>query len=399
MNRGLIAWAVVAAYVFFAAVGVVVQAGMGAARLSVVEGVGFYAGFGLFAGLGALLIVRRPGHVMGVLFATMALVVAIGSSGDAYAGAVLLSGGRPSLPVRVWAWPNAWYWYALLTMLVVYVPLLFPDGHLPSPRWRWFAWPVGVAAGIACALAAVSDRISLQSVGPDGEFLSVVNPFGIDGVPHAEQNPVFMAVSVVVAPGLIGAVAAVVVRFRRSTGVERQQIKWFVAAVCLLVVAILVDVVPIHAADVVGGVGLIVAIIGLPASITLAILRWRLYEIDRIVSRTVTYALVTAVLLAVYAAIATLPGALFGLESDLLVAAATLAAAAAFVPVRRRVQAVVDRRFNRTRYDAVRVVEGFGSHLRGDLDLDGLRGGLRRVVASTMQPSHVSLRLRDGPRP
>jgi hypothetical protein len=394
MRRGLIAGAIVVGYAVVAAVGLVVQAGLDGLRLTVVEGVAFYAGFGLFAAVGALLIARRPGHVMGVLFAALALLIAVGSAGDAYAGAVLLSGGRPSVLVRVWAWPNAWYWYALVVGLMIYVPLLFPDGHLPSPRWRWVAWPVGVCTAAVCGVAAVSERISLQTVGPDGRYLSVANPFGIAGVPPAEQNPVFLALGVVVFPGLIAAVAAVVVRFRRSAGVERQQLKWFLATVSLLVAAVVIGELPIPGAGLIGGVGLIVAVVALPASITLAILRFRLYEIDRIISRTVTYALVTAVLLVVYGGIVTLPGLLFGLESDLLVAAATLAAAAAFGPVRRRVQAVVDRRFNRARYDAATVIDRFGGRLRGDLDLDGLAGDLRGVVASTMQPAHVSLWLR-----
>ena len=393
-RRGLIAAAIVVGYVVAAAGGLVVQAGLDGLRLTVVEGVAFYAGFSLFAALGALLIVRRPGHVMGVLFAALALLIAVGSAGDAYAAAVLLSGGRPSLLVRVWAWPNAWYWYALVVGLMIYVPLLFPDGHLPSPRWRWVAWPVGFCMAAVCGVAAVSERISLQAVGPDGRPLSVANPFGIAGVPPAEQNPVFLTLGVVVFPGLIAAVAAVVVRFRRSAGVERQQLKWFVATVCLLVAAVVLGELPIPGADLIGGVGLIIAVVALPASITLAILRFRLYEIDRIISRTVTYALVTAVLLVVYVLIAVVPSTAFQLQSDLLVAAATLAAAAAFGPVRRRVQAVVDRRFNRARYDAATVIDRFGGRLRGDLDLDGLTGDLRGVIASTMQPAHVSLWLR-----
>ena len=400
MSRTLVAWSIVLLYAVVAALGLVARAGIDEPAISVAEGLAFHAGFGLFAGLGALLVARRPGHVMGVLFAAMALRIAIGSTGDTYAAAVVLAGRQPSLALRLAAWPNAWYWYALLTMLVVYVPLLFPDGHLPSPRWRWFAWPVGVVASLACVMAAVTERVSLQAVGPDGAFLQVVNPFGISGVPPAEENPAFVALGVVVFPGLIGAVAAVVVRFRRSPGVERQQLKWFVTAVCVLVAGIVIGELPLPGAQAVGGAVFIVGLLGVPVAIAVAILRFRLYEIDRIISRTVTYAFVTAVLVAVYATVATLPGALFGFESDLLVAAATLSAAAAFGPVRRRVQALVDRRFNRTRYDAVAVVERFGSRLRRDFDPDSVARDVRTVVTATVQPAHVSLWLDPGgPRP
>ncbi len=145
-------------------------------------------------------------------------------------------------------------------------------------------------------------------------------------------------------------------------------------------------------------VAFIVGFLGVAVSITLAILRYRLYEIDRIISRAATYAVVTAVLVGVYVLVAVLPSAVFDLKSDLLVAAATLAAAALFVPVRRRVQAVVDRRFNRARYDAQRVIERFGSRMRDELVLDGLTRDLHAVVAATVRPSRAWVWLRAGER-
>jgi hypothetical protein len=213
-------------------------------------------------------------------------------------------------------------------------------------------------------------------------------------MPFGEDNPLFDPVGSVIILGAVGAVAAVVVRFRRSHGVERQQFKWFLSPVCLVCVSVTVDALPVPLptwVSVISDGASLLGFIGLPVSITLAILRFRLYEIDRLINRTVTYALVTATLLVTYAAVVALPGVIIDLRSDVLVAAATLATAAAFVPVRRRVQRVVDRRFNRARYDAARVVDRFGARLRVELDLDGLADDLCGVVASTVQPAHVSL--------
>ena len=396
-GRGTVALAVVGFYLAAVGTGLVLQVTGGGQSTDLVEGLAYIAAFGLFAALGAVLIARRPGHVMGPLFATVGMLPAIGFPCETYAALQVLQGAPTPLWARVLAWPTTFYWYPVLAIMVVYVPLLFPDGRLPSPRWRWVAWLVGVGVAIICAISAVAERIMLQTVGPQGQDLTVANPFGIAGMPFGEDNPLFDPVGSVIVVGVIGAIAAVVVRFRRSHGVERQQLKWFLLPVCLAGIGILVDIVvtplPGWASAIANGVSLL-GFVGLPVSITLAILRFRLYEIDRIISRTVTYALVTASLFVVYAAIATVPGVLFALRSDLLVAAATLAAAAGFVPLRRRVQAAVDRRFNRSRYDAQRVVDRFGSKLRDDVDLDSLTGDLRGVVATTVQPVHVSLWLR-----
>jgi len=393
-GRGTVALAVVGFYLAAVGTGLVLQVTGGGQSTDLVEGLAYIAAFGLFAALGAVLIARRPGHVMGPLFATVGMLPAIGFPCETYAALQVLQGAPTPLWARVLAWPTTFYWYPVLAIMVVYVPLLFPDGRLPSPRWRWVAWLVGVGVAIICAISAVAERIMLQTVGPQGQDLTVANPFGIAGMPFGEDNPLFDPVGSVIVVGVIGAIAAVVVRFRRSHGVERQQLKWFLLPVCLAGVGILVDIVvtplPGWASAIANGVSLL-GFVGLPVSITLAILRFRLYEIDRIISRTVTYAAVTTALLATYIAVATLPGALFDLRSDLLVAAATLATAAAFVPMRRRVQQVVDRRFNRARYDAARVVDRFGSRLRDDVNLDALTGDLRGVVASTVQPAHVSL--------
>lgn len=399
-GRGVVAVAVAGLYAVAAVTGIVLQVVGGGRSTDLIEGMAYLAAFGLFAGLGAVLIARRPGHVMGPLFATVGLLPAIGFPGETHAALQVLRGGTAPLWARLLAWPNTFYWYVVLAIIVVYVPLLFPDGRLPSRRWRWVAWLVGVGVAFLCAISAVAERIQLQTVGPQGQRLMVVNPLGIAGMPYGEDNPLFDPVGSVIVVGVIAAIAAVVVRFRRSHGVERQQLKWFLLPVCFAGAGILADVVPrlpAWASAIADGVTLI-GLVGLPVSITLAILRFRLYEIDRIISRTVTYATVTTMLAGVYVSVAILPAAVLGAPDDatsdrsaLLVAAATLAVAGAFVPVRRRVRTVVDSRFNRSRYDAQVVVDHFGARLRDELDIDGLTDDLRGVVASTVQPAHISL--------
>lgn len=395
-RRTRTAVAVVVAYLAALTAATLMQLSTTGLDSELVEAVVYPAAFGLFAVLGAVLISRRPGHVMGPLFAAVGLLAAIAVPGDAYVASVVIAGSTPPWFVRLLAWPGAWYWYALIIIVVFYVPLLFPDGRLPSSLWRWLAWPVGATTVAACAISAVSERIVLQTLGPDGEALSVVNPLGLAGMPHGEDNPLFSVLTAPLLLGVFGALVAVVVRFRRSRGDERQQLKWFVSAVGLLITGTLLAETPLAVARTVGGAAALTGIVAVPVAITLAILRYRLYDIDRIVSRTVTYALVTAVLFVIYTAVVTLPGALFALESDLLVAAATLVAAGVFVPLRRRVQSIVDARFNRARYDAGIVVERFADRLRSDVDARRLAADLQTTVAATVQPLRVSLWLRDA---
>lgn len=190
----------------------------------------------------------------------------------------------------------------------------------------------------------------------------------------------------------VASAVAVVRRLRRSSGIERQQLKIVTAGVIASGSGFVINMVLRTAF----GIGVppwaISALVGvIPLTILLAVLRYRLFDIDRLVSRTVTYAVVSAVLVVVYAAVVVVPAVLFNLQSDVLVAAATLAAAAAFVPVRHRVQQFVDRRFNRARYDAARVSEQFADRLRRNLDIDALADDLHRAVVVTLQPAHVSL--------
>jgi len=396
-GRRLLATAVVVVTVVGFAAAKVLEARSGGGGDDPLEGAVLVVAFALLAVLGAVLLVRRPGHILGPLFAAVGVVPAITTPTEIIVAATVIDGRTPSVLARLAVWPITWYWFALVGTLVIYLPLLFPDGRLPSRRWRWLAWPVTAVLTLGCAVSAISEDILLETLGPDGQNLSVANPLGISGVPHGEDSPVFVLMTGTVLIGVVGAVAAVVVRFRRSHGIERQQLKWFLFAVCLLGASALLDLLPGRVAAVVSGMTGFVGAPALPLAIAVAIFRYRLYDIDRLISRTVTYAVVSTVLLAVYAAVVLLPGMVFGLTSDLLVAAATLAAAGLFVPLRRRVQRRVDRRFNRAHYDAARVVERFATRLRDELDLDGLAGDICGVVASTVQPTRVSLWLRRKP--
>ncbi len=344
-------------------------------------------GFLGFAVVGAVLLRRRPDNAVSWLMASVPLLLGLAIPAEAWAGYVMTVNGRPDALAVIGAWLNSWYWFALLAVVFAGVPLLFPTGRLPTRRWRAAAvLPVIATMGMVLT-AAVAERLP----GQDVEYV-IDNPLGIAGVPSLEDNPLFDLFSVLLITGCAIGLGAMAVRFSRARIVERQQLKWVIVAAALFPLALAFE----EVAPALTSVLFSVALIGLPLAIAVAILRYRLYEIDRIISRTVTYGLVTAVLVGVYALVAVVPAALFDLQSDLLVAGATLVAAAAFGPVRRRVQRLVDRRFNRTRYDAAQVADAFAARLRDEVDLTDLTDDLRGVVATTVQPAHLSLWLRQA---
>jgi len=277
-----------------------------------------------------------------------------------------------------------------LSALIGFILLLTPTGSLPSPRWRWWARVVVVAAVVTATLRP--ERM-------EPPFESVDNPLAVHGGPLevvATLGDIVTLLAVVVAG------ASLVVRFRRARGIERQQLRWMAWAAALAGVAVALILLSWATlgteAQAFWGwaTGLYVAI--LPLATGAAVLRYRLYDLDRIVSRTLAYAVLTVLLGAGHAAIVLGMGRLLGQDSSLIVAAATLAVAAAFQPLRRRVQAVVDRRFNRRRYDAGRMIAAFGARLRDQVDLDTLTGELVAVVDQTMQPTPTSLWLRPPAR-
>jgi peptidoglycan/LPS O-acetylase OafA/YrhL len=271
-----------------------------------------------------------------------------------------------------------------------FVLLLTPTGALPSPRWRWWARITAATPVALLLVATLAPR-------PAGQLAEAVdNPLdlhGLHGVPLAATQAAFAITNI----AFVVAAASLVVRFRRARGAERQQLRWVALATVVLallsVVVLAALALDAFALAALAG-SLCVAI--LPAAIGAAILRYRLYDLDRIISRTLAYGLLTLLLGGGYAGVVLGLGQLLGRGSSLVVAAATLAVAAAFQPARRRIQQLVDRRFDRRRYDAARTIAAFSARLRQQVDLDTLTAELLGVVDQTMQPRRVSLWLQPS---
>jgi hypothetical protein len=341
------------------------------------------------ATVGAVLASCRPAHPVGWLLLTLALSVTASGVADGYARYGLVA--RPgALPAARWV---AIYSPATLftgLACVGFVLLLTPTGSLPSPRWRWWA---------RIAAAAPAGFLLALTVGPGlviPPYESAVDPAAVPALAGAVHLAIATAFALTVGGLAVGA-WSLVVRFRHARGIERQQLRWIAFAAALTGVAAAV-VLAGMALD--ATVVLLLAVGGclaiLPLATGAAILRYRLYDLDRIISRTLAYGLLTVLLGGGYAAIVLGLGQLLGRRSSLAVAVATLAVAGAFQPARRRVQQAVDRRFNRRRYNATRTIQWFSARLRQQTDLDTLSAELLAVVEQTMQPTSVSLWLRPS---
>ncbi|MDP8947350.1 MAG: hypothetical protein M3N09_04520 [Actinomycetota bacterium] len=385
----VVGWMIVPLYVAGICTSYVLQRRAGLLDDNSVENAALLVGFSAFAVVGALLVAKRPTNAIGWIMAAVAMV-SIFLAGDSYAAYVMVTRGQPDALAVVGAWIGSWYWLLLLALVLVYLPLLFPDGRLPSRRWL----PVAVLAGIGMlgvvVLGALADTLPLN----EAPGYEIDNPIGIEGLGHVEDLPVFGVLTGLLFVGIIGAVASVVVRFRRSRGVERQQMKWFVYAVTPMLLIPTED----YLLGIVSSVALSVVLIGLPTAIGIAVLRYRLYDIDVLINRTLVYGSLTALLVTVYVGSIVVLQAVFrsltGQDSQLTIVASTLAIAALFNPLHRRIQAFVDRRFYRRKYDAAKTLAAFSSRLRDETDLAELNEELLAVVRETMQPAHVSLWLR-----
>ena len=346
------------------------------------------AAVGVYATVGAILALRLPANLVGSILLVAAIMIGVTFLGyflgavlatdrgtdDVLAGILGLIGATSLLPTLILAGPA--------------LALVFPDGHLPGPRWRW---PV---LGLL-ALAVLSSALALVRPGPIGEDLAN-NPFVSPGAASlAELSDLGFTVSL---PAImLLAVAAVVVRFRRSRDVLRAQLKWFVAANVLVAVFLILAISDggsgTTAFDILG-----VASLSLPPlAIGVAILRYRLYEIDRIISRTLGYAIVTGILVGIFAAVILLFQAVlsqFTQKQTIAVAASTLAVFALFEPVRRRVQSIVDRRFDRARYDGEQTVVAFAERLRDEVAIETVTVDLARTTRASVAPSELAIWLR-----
>jgi hypothetical protein len=345
----------------------------------------------LFAAVGLVLTLRRPGNPIGWLYAGAGLAWTAYIPWDPWVD-MLLRDHRPLPPVAVLAaLAGDTLWAVGITLAVTLPLLLMPNGRLRSPRWRVvLAASVGGTALTVIGWVLAPDPMT-QTLTP------VPKPFPLPGMAGEVADFLHWVGWGLLFASIPAAAVSVVLRFRASRGVERQQLRW-VAAGAAAAAAGPVLLIPL------GELGLLPAdafaplmLLSVPIGVAIAVLRYRLWDLDRLVSRTVTYAVVTALLILPYLLVVPTASKLVEGSGSLAVAAATLTVAALFQPLRRRVQQLVDRRFNRRRYDAARTVEGFATRLRDQVDLDALHRELLAVVDQTMQPTRASLWLRSPP--
>jgi hypothetical protein len=347
------------------------------------------------ATVGAIVASRRPENPVGWLLCLSGVAVGASTFISQYAIYALLA--RPdALPAgEAAAWIASWSLPIIIGLQVSYL-VLFPTGRLPSRRWRPVAWLIVAVVVAAVISSALASDAYMGSLGP------IRNPLAIEGF-----SEVYKAVSSTMFPLLyVVAASSLFVRLRHATGVERQQLKWlayaaagFALGVILVLLSGVIDAPAWF--DRAANALFLVTSEGIIVAMGIAILRYRLYEIDLLINRTLVYGPLTVALVALYFGGVVLLQSLFvgltGEKSTLAVVASTLLIAALFNPMRRRIQSFIDRRFYRRKYDAAKTLEGFSMKLRDETDLDALRGDLEGVVRETMQPAHVSLWL--GPEP
>lgn len=349
-----------------------------------------------FSTVGAVIASRTsPENYIGWLFCAIGLSFGVDHFSAEYAIYTLQAQPGALIGGEAAAWILSWAWI-LAVGLIVFLVLLFPDGRLPSRRWRWFAW-LSLLLTFTGAFWGAFTPGAILSLG------QINNPLGVEGLPNVWKLTQTLMLTLIFVSA-----ASLLVRLRRARGVERQQIKWFtytgvVASSAALLTYTISEPLGVLWLTWVGYVVMQVALIGMPISMGVAILRYRLYDIDLLINRTLVYGSLTAMLVALYfGGIVVLQRVfvlLTGRQSTLAVVASTLLIAALFTPLRRRIQSFIDRRFYRRKYDARKTLEAFSTKLRDETDLDALRDDLVGVVRETMQPAHVSLWLRPETAP
>jgi hypothetical protein len=342
--------------------------------------------------VGAVIAWHRPGNPLGwiLLGAGGSQVLSADSGSYSVLDYRMHHGALPFGPVAVLLQPA---WAVTFTLLGLII-LLYPDGRLPSPRWRFMLWPYLALAGLYLggALVIAADAIAGHQVHVDaGGTLSVFDhPAGGTAWWGVAQALFFLAF----AASWLTWLARQAFAYRHSAGERRLQLKWLLsgaAAAIILAVGGFVVSITVPALNGIGSIAITFGILALPVSLGLGILKFRLYDIDRIISRALAYAIVTGLLVGVYAGLVLLATQVLAIKSPVAVAASTLAVAALFNPLRHRVQRAVDRRFNRARYDADQTVAAFAARLKDAVDLDSVRDDLASVVAKALEPAHVSI--------
>jgi hypothetical protein len=350
--------------------------------------------------VGALIVSRQPRNAIGWILCLVGFIFALGAAVSEYGEYAFMRGG--TLPGgRAAVWFGSWYWAPGIFLPATFLLLLFPDGRPLSRRWRLLPWMaifalIGIILGLALEPGPLEDATPV-----------IENPFGLSGAPGRLLTTIVPAAWFLILPCIAAGPISLFLRFRRARGDQRQQIKWLAFAGSLTAGALLVafviasgDAPSQSAEDTVYGV-LLFSIATIPICAGIAILKYRLYDIDLVINRTLVYGALTVMLGSVYIAgvvgLGSLVRSVTGQENNsLVIAASTLAVAALFRPGRRRIQSFIDRRFYRRKYDAVRTLEAFSSRLREQVDLEALTGELLGVVRDTVQPAHVSLWLRSG---
>lgn len=354
----------------------------------------------VYAALGWLITVKGPQNALGWIYLAFPLLLATSALFEEFGLRAALAGSDATGAILLTG--DVWLAFSGYLLLNGPVFLLFPDGRFPGERLRWTFWAIVAVALLSTVAYTVSAEPVCAARLDEPDCIRMLgNPVGllpIEGLRQGAYDVLGYALLILVGVSLAGVIA----RYRRATGEVRQQIKW-VAWVVMVGAPIVLGLY--------GGQELLglpslgewndlpfiaVVSIGLPTAIGIAIFRYRLYEIDRIISRTATYSLVAVVLAAVYVGGVTATQQILPVQNQFGIVASTLAVAALFNPLRRRVQLAVDRRFNRSRYDAQRVLDDFAARLRDDVDLEQMQAALLKVTRETVQPSHLSLWVREG---
>src|SRR5215207_1945629 len=363
----------------------------------------FTIGLLLYPTVGALIASRRPHNPIGWIFCGIGFLGAAQSFAVAYGDYSLVVRHGALAGVKIMAWLSSWISDPVDLIGAALLFLLFPNGRLLSSLWRPVMW---MALGAGATLFVVDAFIP----GPLYTFPSITNPVGIGGAVGDILGMLDTIGLVVLLIALLASAVSLILRLLRARGIERQQLKWFVYAATLATIGVVVSYAGayVFALDRVNAIGALAAQLAptaLPVVTGIAILRYRLYEIDRIINRTLVYGSLTTILAVIYFGGVTATQALFhtltGHEqlSQLVVVASTLVIAALFNPLRRRIQSFIDRSFYRRKYDAAKTLEGYSTQLRNETDLEALSDDLVGVVRETMQPAHVSLWLRPEASP
>ena len=343
-----------------------------------------------FSVVGAIIASRHPSNTIGWLFCSVGMTIGLNSFVGDYAEFWLASGFGMSSLGEAAAWFSSWLWTLLVYVPTSFLLLLFPDGRLPSPRWRPVAW--GIALGTAGGVVGYALR-----AGPLEDFPQIANPYGVDS---PVVGMVGVAGALVAGGSMVASAVSLIVRMRRAGSEQRQQIKWLAYGGAVVVGTIFVGGLVILWSVPVSIVIMSVALLGLPVFTGIAIVRYHLYDIDILINRTLVYGSLTLMLALVYFGGVTATQALFQTltgqqqQPQLAVVVSTLVIAALFNPSRRRIQSFIDRRYYRRKYDAAKTLEAFSARLREETDLLSLNDELVSVVRETMQPEHVSLWLR-----